>query len=178
MLNQAELAGFTLQYKETKAHLPKGLSAVIFGKVQLAFPRTKLSPAQKAGLAYQKKAFARLKQEYGHRVSLNPWIEYHDLEGRHYCQPDAVVFFPTYIMLFEVKVRHSKLAYEQLKLQYAPLLEWLYPDHRIVKVEMTKSYDGAIQFPEKVEVFFDNWGKLNTWAYNAGKEIGVLQWKP
>lgn len=112
--------------------------------------------ARLRGKHYEKRALAHLRAEYGPRVMCSPWIQYMDESGKHFCQPDALLFNVEKgsITCIEVKYQHTQDAWLQLRRLYIPILERLFatPDRlwHFPVVEMVKWFDPQVAFPEKI----------------------------
>jgi hypothetical protein len=106
------------------------------------------TPSQREGLRYEAKVLAFLTAwcgGNGYVLKTKPWIAYRDCLGRvKYCQPDAVLSSITddNVILVEIKLRHTRDAFKQLR-QYRDLLAELHPTRHIVSVEVCRHYDPA-----------------------------------
>lgn len=127
-------------------------------EVPYANKRRRLSPAQKAGLAYQKR-IVKYCQSPSWSVRAGEWYCYSDLGAkRRYCQPDILldsgILEP--LVVVEVKLRWTALAWWQLRKLYVPVLQRVYPNvPAFVSLAICRSYDPAIQIPEKVNLCDD-----------------------
>jgi hypothetical protein len=128
---------------------------------------------KRAGIAYQR-AFeaALLKQFPRHGVMIGPWFEYHDATGRHFCQPDALIYdieCDTFCII-EVKLSDFALAERQITQLYAPVLRAsgiLFPGALVVVKNLS---------PEASErPVFDDFRRALV-ASRAPGVIGVLHW--
>jgi len=116
--------------------------------------------AQKRGLRYEELARKWVTERFASEPFglqyFGEWIEYglSDGSAKRQCQPDAwfIVGPMTQrrVILFEFKAFHTKSAWYQLKL-YSRVIELLY-GFPVVSVEMTKSYDPAEPWPERVRL--------------------------
>lgn len=115
--------------------------------------------AQKAGLRYQRQVCDELRRIFGREsVLVGPWVEYRT-EGRLcYCQPDAIVHVGDRSYVFEVKLSTTTDAWWQLRHLYGPIAQHLYPQGRIILVNVVKSHYPEIRFPE------------DTWTFEIGLE--------
>lgn len=68
---------------------------------------------------------------------LSQWIEFEDLNGHGYAQPDAYLVLADKLLLFETKLSERDGAYAQLRL-YAELLEHIF-ELPSVRVQVCKS---------------------------------------
>jgi hypothetical protein len=102
--------------------------------------------AQAEGRRYEEKALPFLEawcRGNGYKPLVKPWIEYRDLLGRvRYCQPDCLGVGETTdnLMLFEVKLRHTRAAFHQMGMYRALLVE-LFPKHHIISLEICRYFD-------------------------------------
>ena len=112
--------------------------------------RTKSSASQKAGLAYEKKAKSFLRNRFQERVTLGQWFKFYDGYRTRYCQPDAIVQDHTGIMIIEIKLRFSDLAWWQLKELYLPIVKKYYHASSCQLLVLCKSFDPncAVCLPE------------------------------
>lgn len=69
-----------------------------------------------------------------------------------YCQPDGLLFSGDlrYVIIIEIKLRHTAKAWWQLKHKYAPILKAMFPWIEVRYVEFTRWYDLATEFPEAI----------------------------
>lgn len=82
-----------------------------------------------------------------------PWIEFIDRNGKpRWCQPDALLINKTArtCLIAEVKYQHTADAWWQLKHLYGPVLEKIYPAHRLGFVEIVHWFDPLTPWPEAV----------------------------
>jgi len=100
----------------------------------------------------------------------NQWIQFSDDAGPRWCQPDGYVDLGERVLLVEVKYQHTPGAWEQLRLVYAPLLEYLF-GKPVAILEIVKWYDPLIVCPEPVEL-------VASPAEWAGRGFGVHIWRP
>lgn len=107
---------------------------------------SKPTAAQRAGLRYEEKVLAYCEGwARANRYSplAKKWIEYRDHLGRvHWAQPDwiGVSDDTDSIILVEVKIRHIRDAFTQLRM-YKRLLEVIYPNYHICPVEICRYFD-------------------------------------
>lgn len=100
----------------------------------------------------------------------NQWIHFSDEAGTRWCQPDGFVELGDYILLVEFKYQHTVEAWEQLRLVYGPLLEYML--RKPVRVlEVVKWFDPLVATPEQVELVAEPKG----WKSSA---FGVHIWRP
>lgn len=149
--------------------------------VQVVMPGREVppTPAQRAGLVYERKALAWLDSTFAD-LRCKQWIRFDDDTGGRLCQPDAYVVIGPRVVVFEVKVRHTASAYQQLKHLYIPVLRTQFgPRADIVGVEVTKSYDGRVATPEEPRFLLDTKG-LMAWLDESPRRESwaALQWRP
>lgn len=138
------------------------------------------SASQKAGKRYEAKILKELDNIGNGRPIKNPWLHYADDSGlERYCQPDALFFRKSYLIIFEVKLCHTMDAYWQLRKQYSPVMKVLEPGLPQHLVEITRSFDPAVRFPEEMKLFFDMRELLFHLDEQVGTppQINVIQWK-
>jgi len=92
-----------------------------------------------AGLRYEErvgKELARRKLDFAR----GPWIEFRDVNGKGFAQPDFVVYADSsrWIVL-EAKLSQTPAAFEQLFSLYIPLLTQLHPEIELVPVQVCKN---------------------------------------
>lgn len=140
------------------------------------------SKAQRLGKRYEHKvrtAIGKLNPKY--TVLFGPWFSFMNSSGSlRYCQPDIVLFDESSkkAIIFEVKYTHTIDAYHQLKNLYLPVLQFIHRDYQFMFVEITRSYDGAVKFPEEIEeLFFDFNECVSAMLFRETSHIGVLQWR-
>lgn len=122
--------------------------------------RSKMSAAQRAGLAYQKRVgkFLQPLAVGAWVVSSGPWFVYCCGSGpRRYCQPDFLLLDATNrtMVVVEVKIRWTDIAWWQLRKLYLPVLEVVFPEWTFITLCITRSYDPAVSIPEPVNLCSD-----------------------
>ena len=100
----------------------------------------------------------------------NQWIHFSDETSARWCQPDGFADLGDFILLVEFKYQHTAEAWEQLRLVYGPLLEFML-GKRVVILETVKWFDPLVAVPEPVELVADpvRW---------SGTAFGVHIWRP
>lgn len=107
---------------------------------------TKPTAAQRAGTRYEEKAVAYLEgwaAANGYSPLGKKWIEYRDLSGRaKFAEVDfhAVSKTDDNVLLFEIKLRHTRDAFAQLA-RYKQLLQQIYPKNYICPIEFCRYFD-------------------------------------
>lgn len=121
--------------------------------------RTRKSPAQKAGLAYQKRVGAFLpSRDHQWDVVAGPWYCFIDGSGlRHYCQPDFLLLDEdsSTCVVVEVKIRWTSDAWWQLRHLYLPVLRRVRPNLQMLALTITRSYDPAVRIEEPIHLIDD-----------------------
>lgn len=120
--------------------------------------RSKMSAAQRAGLAYQKKIGKFLSSGRPCDLVAGPWYIYVCGDGRRrYCQPDFLLVDTTskVTVVIEVKIRWTDLAWWQLRELYLPVLQRVSPDVHFLPLVIVRSYDPHITIPEEVNLCAD-----------------------
>ena len=108
----------------------------------------------------------------------SPWLQYIDSEGTHFCQPDLLLTNKNLILLCEIKLTHTSAAFFQMEKLYRPVLQRIFPQHKILSVEITRSFDPSIRFPQEMLLYFSIEDLLlNSTPSSNLNTISVLQWK-
>lgn len=133
------------------------------------------SPAQRAGLKYERKAQDYLGELYPDHQVPSPWLAFrlkHEPLLR-FCQPDTLLVEPelSRVTIIEIKLRHCREAFTQLSGIYDPVVRRLFPRWDIRWVELCKWYDPGIPFPVQPVLLSDI-----SLAPRFG--VGVHIWKP
>src|SRR5262245_31901190 len=72
------------------------------------------SVAKKRGLSYEERALTLLSGMFD-RLMVQPSIHFFDDSGARRVIPDAILEYPSYYVLFEIKIRHTIDAYFQME---------------------------------------------------------------
>lgn len=149
---------------------------VQFG-VDVHHRKGRTSNAQKAGLRYEKQALTFLRTKFD-KLETHLWARFQDDTGIRYCQLDALARVAgNRVVIFETKIRHTALAWWQLRKLYEPVVRAALPSMDVVVVEMTRSYDGQLVFPEEHAPHF-SWSSFEKWLLVAqDRELTVWQWR-
>jgi hypothetical protein len=110
------------------------------------FPEVRRRKGPKAeGQRYEKKLARKLSLEFPtDQKFFNQWIEYADVAGRGFAQPDAIVLLPEKrALLIECKLRRCADGPIQLQNVYLPLVQKLWPGRRWWCVNAVKYWEGA-----------------------------------
>lgn len=121
--------------------------------------KNRQSRAQRAGVAYERKAQDWLEELYPDTYVRSPWIAFR-LKGEpmmRYCQPDGVVIdiVESKLTIIEIKLRHMPEAYQQITGIYEPVLRKILPEFRVRRVELVQWYDPHTYFPTRVQMISD-----------------------
>jgi hypothetical protein len=82
--------------------------------------------AKAAGMRYQRLFEAALALEFpASGVEIGPWFEYFDVNGRGYCQPDAIIYDIAWDswLICEIKLTDYDRAKRQMTELYVPVLQ-------------------------------------------------------
>lgn len=116
--------------------------------------RAKRTPAQRAGLSYQKRMEKYCASRDGQWiVRCGVWYCFCDVNGRRrYCQPDILLLDHERkcAVVVEVKLRWTSEAWWQLQRLYIPVLGRALQGWTLIPLCITRSFDPAIPVPEEV----------------------------
>lgn len=141
-------------------------------EVELFFPPG-LTAAQKAGLRYEKKVLAELSDTLQRFLHIFPTIAFEDANGPGFGVPDAVIVDNHGVCVIEVKSQHMPEAWWQLRRKYEPLVRAIHPGEKIHLVEICRSLDCDMPFPETLKVV----GSIAELRDMEDGTLGVLQWR-
>lgn len=116
----------------------------------LARPRGR-TVAQRRGLAFERRTLQLLADHFKD-FKRGPWLQYQNSNGTWFCQPDGLVVLENSVIIFEVKYSHCMEAYWQLRHLYQPVVEALLPGFSTQVVEVPKSFDPHVEWPEDIEL--------------------------
>src|ERR1043165_6993784 len=140
-----------------------------------------LTEAQKAGLRYEAKVQDYLCAALGTSYYPAPYLHFLDgtvLEnGGAYrtLVPDGLFFAPEKLVyIFEFKSQHMPEAWYQLRKLYEPVVKRLDVDPRTSVIEVVRSYDPAMGFPEPVILC----SSLDEALDSPLHSFKVLRWRP
>lgn len=126
--------------------------------------------AQRMGLAYEQKVHDVLRSIYSIDYRANPSILFRDSTGARRAIPDGLLKVGSNLVLIEIKLSHTEKAWWQLRHLYLPLLQKLVvPGTRIYCVELCRTYDPSVEFPEPHRVIKS--------LHDVSDTVGVLQWR-
>lgn len=115
---------------------------------------TAQSASRRAGQNFQLQVGKRLANVFPFALTLEPWIDYEDDQGRGRCSPDFVLDFMTGpIIVGEVKHTHSEQAWWQLRKLYEPLIRIIAVGREVAVLEVAK-YASPVRLPEEPEFIF------------------------
>jgi hypothetical protein len=131
---------------------------------------------RKLGKAYERKVLKWLAAEVAAAIPdgtfyPSPWLTFQGLGGDRLCQPDAFLLTKRGGVVFEVKLRHSQMAYWQLRHLYSPVLAAIFPEIPIGICEVTKWFDPATPWPEPVKLLENPFDAIGTTSF------GVFTWR-
>lgn len=132
---------------------------VKFSPTPPPFIRNKRHYGRRAeGIRYEKKVHQYFQERFGDFYVPSPWLTFGEVgvSQQRWCQPDALLFdFEAgQITIIECKLQHTSDAWWQLKWLYHPVIAKAFPGDKWTYglVEVTKWYDPATAFPEKVKL--------------------------
>ncbi len=134
----------------------------------------KLTPAQKAGLAYEAKVLAGPLFDLD-ACTFHPALKFESRQGLwEYCIPDAMALNDRgdIVTIIEIKSRHTQDAWKQLHNLYLPVVRVLWPRKHINLLEICKDYSPGVVLPGKSEIVED----LASWVEKAQQVYGVYPW--
>lgn len=130
--------------------------------------------AREAGLRYERLVQAQLQTIWpAYRTS--PWLAFTDETGERRCSPDGIFFDKRtgVACVVEIKLQHMPEAWFQLRKLYEPVVKRLYPNSQVSVVEIVKSFDPSMPFPEEI-ILLTSFEDL----LHQPEKFGVLCWKP
>lgn len=131
------------------------------------------SVAKENGLRYESQVQEYLLSELGtNYTGIDLLVT--DAQGqRRKLIPDGIYLSHDVSVLFEVKSQHMPEAWWQLRKLYQPAMEFKRPKHLTLVIEVCKTYDPAMPFPEEVELITD----LKAFIHSRSRSFGVLVWR-
>jgi hypothetical protein len=103
------------------------------------------------GLQYEQRVQEYMRQYFNGDgdYTPNPWISYRENGKTKWCQPDGLLRTPKGYTVCEIKLQHTKAAWDQLWQLYIPLVELILSSCVDVRgVEIVRWYDPHVAFPE------------------------------
>ncbi len=112
------------------------------------------------GLKYEKAVQDYLGRRYSLQYAASPWLRYRNKSEykQQWCQPDGLLvdFGSRSLTIIEIKLRHTVIAWHQLRQLYEPVLRHLFGSGwEFMVLEIVRWYDGRTPFPEKVQLVRD-----------------------
>lgn len=131
--------------------------------------------AQKSGLRYERKAHEHFKSLFPANYLESPVLSFTDDAGGRYCIPDGVLCFskPKRIFVLEFKFQHMPEAWWQLRELYQPVIEKWRPEWQLSVIEVCRSFDPAVPFPEPPVLIHS----ISEWVKDFHPEFGVYRWR-
>jgi hypothetical protein len=129
--------------------------------------------AQRAGMRYERKVHEYLGRVLDNYRPSQAFRFFDAGRGVRFCVPDGVVLNPSRTFIFEFKFQHMPEAWWQLRQLYEPVLRSFNRDAETYVVEVCRSFDPAVPFPEPVRLVDD----LMEYINRPFKEFAVLRWK-
>lgn len=135
-----------------------------------------MSIAKQNGLRYE-----RIVQEYLQLLALKfeavylpePGIRFRDNSGFRVCYPDGLFIRAASAVIVEIKIQHMPEAWWQLRKLYEPVVKILFPTTPTHVLEIVKTFDAAMPFPEEVDVV----GNPENFLYIPNEKFGVSIWR-
>lgn len=135
-----------------------------------------LTAAQKAGLHYEQKAQLFLEARLGPKFQQQPLLRFEDDAGPRALVPDGLYFEADgTAYVFEIKSQHMPEAWWQLRRLYEPVLRALPAVQRVSCVEVVRSFDPSMGFPEEPFVIRDD---IYAVLSSPVAPLKVFVWKP
>lgn len=135
-----------------------------------------LTAAQKAGLRYEAKAQLHLRELLTDYCP-SPIFYFIDDNGSRKCVPDGIYLprkFGDPIFVFEIKTQHMPEAWFQLRKLYEPVVRAKFPLSPVGCIEVCRSFDPEMQFPEKPVLLDD----IQQAVRRETRSLGVYVWRP
>lgn len=132
------------------------------------------TPAQRLGLAYEKKWHAYIQSRSLGVYHAGPWIGFATRGGSRTCQPDGFLQMGKVGIIFEVKSRLVSDAWWQLRHLYAPVVRLAYGVHSLGLCVVCRHADPLVVFPEPFRVC----PALDVADLLLGDEVKVVSWTP
>ena len=108
------------------------------------------------------------------RALIQPTIKFTDFGSVRICRPDAILELNGKTVVVEIKIQHMPEAWWQLRKLYQPVLESMNAFGKIYCLEIVKSYDAAMPFPEPVELI----DSIISYMRQPTEKFAVHVWKP
>lgn len=111
-------------------------------------PERKPSAAMKLGLKFEAAAYKHINRQVSHRcdyMRAQPHFRFELNGSTQSIFPDAIIGFPSHLVIVEFKLRHTYDGWNQLNNLYAPVLRKIYPGVRLKLLEVVKYYDPGVK---------------------------------
>jgi len=143
-----------------------------------SWTRTDVAPpkraSQRRGLSYEKRIHAALRRQYEYRYHESQVIHFLDDGGEGIAVPDGMIKDAETVVIIEVKHQHMPESWWQLRRKYEPLVRALWPEMQVILLEICRSLDRQMPYPEAFELVED----IDNWILNADDgALGVMQWR-
>lgn len=127
--------------------------------------------ARKAGLRYEAQVVDYFSAAFGQMFFAHTSIHFRDLNGARTCVPDGLVLTDDgWIVIVEIKSQHMPEAWWQLRKLYEPVVRVAFRTSKVAVLEVVKTYDPSMPFPERVTLH-DDLDDLRR------EDFGVFRWK-
>lgn len=136
--------------------------------------RSSFSAAQRAGVRYEELVREHLLLLFKGDYRPSPQIRFTSDGESRMCVPDGVLIREPVAFVFEIKSRHTDQAWWQLRRLYAPVVAELPFIRRVVCIEVCRSFDPAVEWPEEFTRCYD----LPFFVSDPWKDLGVFVWNP
>lgn len=134
--------------------------------------------AQENGLRFEATVQEELFSHLSGRYVVSPIIHFLDDRGPRIVIPDGLfkaqrrVDGVKSIVIVEIKSQHMPEAWWQLRKLYQPVIETCSAPYPVHVLEIVKSFDPSMPFPEPVRLIDD----LDAYLIAPFKEFGVFKW--
>lgn len=132
------------------------------------------TPAKRAGLLYEKHV-QKWISAHNPVYWPQPVFHFRDDSGPRTCVPDGLLLGSGRIAIVEIKSQHMPEAWWQLRRLYEPVVREYADGRSVILLEICKSYDPAMPFPER-PTLVDDMQKFLLAAKDG--EMGILRWTP
>lgn len=158
----------------TRFRALNGVPHDVHWRYQPYHPARGLTDAQKSGLRYETQVHDYLAPKLGSFYHVAPFITFRDGQSRRSCVPDAIhVDASGRATIFEIKSQHMPEAWWQLRGLYEPVVQQLRFVNVVSCVEVVRSYDPMMGFPEEITLFHNIAELLEA----AAAPFKVLLWR-
>lgn len=140
---------------------------------ELRHKKTRRSPVQRLGIAYEKKILTALDLILPGEFLRQPTFRFNN--GRPVDEiaiPDGIHLFDNVLTIIEIKLRHTADAWYQLNDLYRPVIARAYPHLHINLLEICRHYDRTVRLPSKIN-FLDD---VRQFTSHPQHEFGIFIW--